>query len=144
MCNFKNHYRPKKWYGHGRTADDGPAIPIPIVYLVFISIIFQPNLILVTSTIAPVTRKSTSLVNKWQKLLITFQYCLTVGMYMGISLVKFVSHIFWIHYQHSHKPTSFHTKKYTKTASLSNGILLTDPSVPSVLWFFPLVGYMYT
>jgi len=24
-CNFKHHYRPKKWYGHGRTADDGPA-----------------------------------------------------------------------------------------------------------------------
>jgi len=27
MCNFKNHYRSKKWYGHGRTgrtADDGP------------------------------------------------------------------------------------------------------------------------
>ena len=29
MCDFKNHYRPKKWYGHGRTgrtADDGPDI----------------------------------------------------------------------------------------------------------------------
>ena len=33
------------------------------LYLVFISIIFQPNLILVTSPIAPVTRNSTLLVN---------------------------------------------------------------------------------
>ena len=38
-------------------------VPIPIMYLVFISIIFQPNLILVTSPIAPVTRNSTLLVN---------------------------------------------------------------------------------
>ena len=29
MFYFKNHYRPKKWYGHGRTgrtADDGPDV----------------------------------------------------------------------------------------------------------------------
>ena len=54
---------------------------------------------------------------------------------MGISLVKFVSHIFWIHDQHSHKPTSFHKKTYTRTAFLSNGFLIADPLVPSVLWF---------
>jgi len=32
MCNFKNHYRSKKWYGHGRTgrtAYDGPARKCP-------------------------------------------------------------------------------------------------------------------
>ena len=37
MCNYKNHYRPKKWYGHGRTgrtADDGPDT---------LSLVKQPN-----------------------------------------------------------------------------------------------------
>jgi len=49
---------------------------------------------------------------------------LIVGIYMGISLVKFVIHIFFrIHDQHSHKLTAFQTKNYTKTASLSNGFL---------------------
>jgi len=59
---------------------------------------------------------------------------LIVGIYMGISLVKFVIHIFfWIHDQHSHKPTAFHTKNYTKTASLSNVFFMADPLVPSGL-----------
>ena len=30
---------------------------------------------------------------------------------------------FRIHDEHSQKPTAFHTKNYTKTASLSNGFL---------------------
>jgi len=37
-----------------------------------------------------------------------------IYMYMGISLVKFVSHIFWKHDQYSHKPTSYHTQTIPK------------------------------
>jgi len=108
------------------------------MYLVFISIISQQHLILVTCPIAPANRNSLSLVNFMTKMVNLHFSILIVGIYMGILLVKFVSHIFWIHDQHSHKPTSFHKKNYTKTASLTNVFLMVDSSVPSVLWFLIL------
>jgi len=87
---------------------------IPSMYLVFISIISQQHLILVTCPIAPAYRNSPSLVNFMTKMVNLHFSILIVAIYMGISLVKFVRHIFWIHYQHSHKSTSFHKQTLPK------------------------------
>ena len=60
---------------------------------------------------------------------------------MGISLVKFVSHIFWIHDQHSHKPTSFNTQ-----ILYQNGLFIKwffDGRPFSTLIYYGAVFYLY-
>ena len=100
------------------------------MYLVFISIIFQPNLILVTGPIAPVTRNSTC---EYMTKIVNHFSMLIVGIYMGISLVKFVIPIFSGYMTNILINQQLFTQKTIPKRPLYQMFFMADPSVPSGL-----------